>query len=44
MLRESLARSMDQAIEGAFGFAGERCDRIVERVIARLQAHRPAGR
>ena len=43
MLRESLARSMDQALEGAFGFAGQRCDRIVERVIARLQAHPPAG-
>ena len=43
MLRESLARSMDQALEGAFGFAGQRCDRIVERVLARLQAHPPAG-
>jgi len=43
MLRESLARSMDQAIDSAFGFAGERCDRIVERVVARLQTHPPAG-
>ena len=36
MLRESLARSMDRALDAAFAFAGERCDRIVERVIARL--------
>ena len=43
MLRESLARSMDRALDSAFGFAGERCDRIVERVIARLQEHPPAG-
>jgi RNA polymerase sigma-70 factor (ECF subfamily) len=43
MLRESLARSMDRALDSAFGFAGERCDRIVERVIARLQEQPPAG-
>ena len=35
-LRESLARQMDLAIEHAFGFAGARCDRIVARVLARL--------
>jgi RNA polymerase sigma-70 factor (ECF subfamily) len=36
LLRESLARSLDVATESAFSFAGERCDRIVERVAARL--------
>jgi len=35
-LRESLARQMDLAVEHAFGFAGARCDRIVEQVLARL--------
>jgi RNA polymerase sigma-70 factor (ECF subfamily) len=43
MLRESLARSIDVALDDAFGFAGERCDRIVEGVIARLALHDPAG-
>jgi RNA polymerase sigma-70 factor, ECF subfamily len=43
MLRESLARSMDTALDSAFGFAGARCDRIIERVIARLALHPPAG-
>ena len=43
MLRESLARSMDRALDDAFGFAGERCDRITERVLARLAQHPPAG-
>ncbi|HUP98638.1 MAG TPA: RNA polymerase sigma factor [Usitatibacter sp.] len=43
MLRESLARSMDRALDDAFGFAGARCDRIVERVVARLAEHPPAG-
>ena len=36
MLRESLARTIDLALDDAFGFDGERCDRIVEGVIARL--------
>lgn len=36
LLRESLARDIDAGIEGAFGFAGERCDRIVAGVLARL--------
>ena len=35
LLRESLSRDIDMAIEGAFGFAGERCDRIVRRSLAR---------
>ena len=36
MLREALARDIDVALDDAFGFAGERCERIVEGVIARL--------
>jgi len=34
MLRESLAREMDLAEQELFGFDGERCDRIVARVLA----------
>jgi RNA polymerase sigma-70 factor (ECF subfamily) len=37
-LRESLAREIDLAVEDAYGFAGARCDRIVARVLARLDA------
>jgi RNA polymerase sigma-70 factor (ECF subfamily) len=36
LLREALARRIDVAVEGAFAFAGERCDRIVATVLARL--------
>ena len=36
LLRESLAREIDFAYEDAFAFAGERCDRIVAAVLARL--------
>ena len=36
LLREGLASEVDLACEDAFGFAGERCDRIVARVMARL--------
>jgi len=36
LLREGLAAEVDLACEDAFGFAGERCDRIVARVLARL--------
>lgn len=43
MLRESVARSVDVALGQAFGFDGERCDRIVANVVARLQLHPPAG-
>jgi RNA polymerase sigma-70 factor, ECF subfamily len=38
LLREGLASEVDLACEDAFGFAGERCDRIVARVLARLAA------
>lgn len=36
LLRESLAAEVDLACEDAFGFAGERCDRIVANVMARI--------
>jgi RNA polymerase sigma-70 factor, ECF subfamily len=36
LLREALAREMDFALEDAFSFAGDRCDRIVAGVLARL--------
>jgi RNA polymerase sigma-70 factor (ECF subfamily) len=38
LLRESLASEIDLACEDAFGFAGERCDRIVAAVLARIRA------
>lgn len=37
LMREGLSRDLDLAYEEAFAFAGERCDRIVARVIARLK-------
>ena len=37
LLRESLAAEVDLACEDAFGFAGERCDRIVAAVMARIR-------
>lgn len=37
LLRESLASEVDLACEDAFGFAGERCDRIVAAVMARIR-------
>ncbi len=37
LLREALAREIDISFEDAFTFAGERCDRIVARVLARLK-------
>jgi RNA polymerase sigma-70 factor (ECF subfamily) len=35
-LREALSLEIDLALDDAFAFAGERCDRIVARVMARL--------
>jgi RNA polymerase sigma-70 factor (ECF subfamily) len=35
-LRESLAQELDMATQDVFGFDGERCDRIVRTVLARL--------
>lgn len=40
LLRESLAREIDLSMETAFGFAGERCDRIVAGVLAKLHKAR----
>ena len=37
-LRESLAQEMDVATQDAFGFDGERCDRIVRNVLDRIEA------
>ncbi len=37
-LRESIAREIDIAAQEVFEFAGTRCDRIVSRVLARLEA------
>jgi len=42
LLREALARDLDAATTDVFGFAGERCDRIVAGVLARLPAPPPA--
>jgi len=36
LLRESLAREIDTSLEEAFSFAGERCDRVVAKVIKRV--------
>lgn len=40
MLRESLAQDLDLAERDVFSFDGARCDRIVARVLERLQADR----
>jgi RNA polymerase sigma-70 factor (ECF subfamily) len=37
LLRESLAREVDSALDEAFAFAGARCDRIVAAVLERLR-------
>ena len=41
LLRQSLERELDAATADIFGFAGERCDRIVAVVLARAQAEPP---
>jgi RNA polymerase sigma-70 factor (ECF subfamily) len=38
LLREALAREIDFNLEDAFGFAGERCDRIVVNVLEQLKS------
>ncbi|MGH8736102.1 MAG: RNA polymerase sigma factor [Burkholderiales bacterium] len=43
LLREALAREIDFVFDDAFSFAGERCDRIVASVLARLEAETHAG-
>lgn len=42
LLREALAREIDSAFDEAFSFAGERCDRIVAGVFARLNQGAPS--
>jgi RNA polymerase sigma-70 factor, ECF subfamily len=37
LLREALSRDLDAATVDAFGFAGERCDRIVANVLERVR-------
>jgi len=44
ILREGLSRDIDMGIGDAFSFAGERCDRIVERVLARIAHERESSR
>jgi len=43
LLRESMAREFDHALEDAFAFDGARCDRIVENTLRRLAAIDPSG-
>jgi RNA polymerase sigma-70 factor (ECF subfamily) len=38
LLRNMLATALDHAQEDAFAFAGDRCDRIVATVLARLES------
>lgn len=44
ILREGLSRDIDMAIGDAFSFAGERCDRIVEGVLAKMAHERESSR
>ena len=41
LLRESLSRDLDAATVDAFGFAGQRCDRIVANVLERVRESNP---
>ena len=40
LLRGALEQELEQALAGVFAFDGERCDRIVRTVLARLTAAR----
>jgi RNA polymerase sigma-70 factor (ECF subfamily) len=44
ILREGLSRDIDMAIGDAFSFAGARCDRIVEGVLAKIAHERESSR
>jgi RNA polymerase sigma-70 factor (ECF subfamily) len=44
LLRESLAREVDVALDEAFAFAGARCDRTVATVLERLGSPSPPAR
>ena len=43
LLREALSREIDFAYEDAYSFDGERCDRIVAGVLARLKDSQARG-
>lgn len=43
LLREGLSEDLDMALSDAFSFDGERCNRIVAAVVARLQTSRNAA-
>lgn len=43
LLRGSLSREIDVALEEAFAFDGARCDRIVANVMAALHNQKPSG-
>ena len=43
MLRAALSRDIDIAFDQAFAFAGERCDRIVANVMAKLEQAPPGS-
>ena len=42
-LREALSAELDHATQDVFGFDGERCDRIVAAVLARVGSMHPSG-
>ena len=44
LLRAALSKDIDVATVNTFEFAGERCDRIVSRVLHRLRVIRPGSR
>lgn len=44
LLREGLSRDIDMAIADAFSFAGERCDRVVDGVLALIARERGSFR
>ena len=44
ILREGLSRDIDMSIGDAFSFAGQRCDRMVENVLARIDQERKSSR
>ena len=44
ILREGLSRDIDMALGDAFSFAGPRCDRIVEGVLAKIAHERESSR
>ncbi len=43
ILREGLSRDIDMALGDAFSFAGPRCDRIVEEVLAKISHERESS-